>query len=456
MRLAVVVQRYGADVSGGAELHARYVAEHLASHAEVEVVTTCARDYVTWRNELSPGTELINGVTVRRFPVARERDVLEFGRLSTRVFEQRHSAADELHWLRAEGPRCPALIHYLRTHRHAHDYFIFFSYRYYHAFWGARAVGPRAILVPTAERDAALGLPTFGPLFRGVRALMYNSLEERALIHGVAHNNDVPGVVVGIGSEVPDRTTPERFRRTYGLREPFAIYVGRIDENKGCRELFDHFRRYAASRSSQLSLILIGNPIIPVPDHPRIRHLGFLPDEEKFDAMAAADVLIMPSYYESLSMVALEAWALGRPVLANGHCDVLKGQCIRSNAGLYYETYEEFAATLHVLETNRQINAALGRNGLEYFRIHYSWPTIERKYLDVIAQLDRETADGGSRRAVDSPPGWWRWRRWQRTIPASQEIVDTVAKGPVVEAQRSPSHQSGRRQGARRRRGATT
>ena len=119
---------------------------------------------------------------------------------------------------------------------------------------------------------------------------------------------------------------------------------------------------------------------MPVPDHPRIHHLGFLPDEDKFDALAAADLLIMPSYFESLSMVALEAGRIGRPVLANGRCDVLKGQCIRSGAGLYYESYEEFAETLYSLESNGPLHARLGRNGREYFRQHYAWPVIERKY----------------------------------------------------------------------------
>ena len=121
-----------------------------------------------------------------------------------------------------------------------------------------------------------------------------------------------------------------------------------------------------------LDLVLVGKPIIPVPQHHRIHHLGFLSDEDKFDALAAADLLIMPSYFESLSMVALEAWALGRPVLANGRCDVLKGQCIRSNAGLYYESYEEFAETLYSLESNGPLHARLGRNGREYFTRHYA------------------------------------------------------------------------------------
>ena len=245
MKLAVAVQRYGADINGGAELHARYIAERLARHAEVEVVTTCARNYVTWRNERPPGVETVNGVPVRRFPVDRERDPADFGRRSARVFEQRHSIEDELAWLKSEGPTSRALVDYLTNQ--AFDFVILFSYRYYHAYHAARRLPAKAVLVPTAERDPAVALGIFGPVFRSVRAIM------------------------------------------------------------------------------------------PVPQHPRIHHLGFLADQDKFDAMAAADLLIMPSYFESLSMVALEAWALGRPVLANGRCDVLKGQCIRSNAGLYYE-----------------------------------------------------------------------------------------------------------------------
>ena len=115
MKLAVVVQRYGQAINGGAELHARYIAEHLAKHAEVEVLTTCSTDYVTWRNELPPGVEQVNGVPVRRFRVKHERDPRLFGRRSTHVFEQSHSLNDELDWLDAEGPTAPALIDHLAS-----------------------------------------------------------------------------------------------------------------------------------------------------------------------------------------------------------------------------------------------------------------------------------------------------------------------------------------------------
>ena len=191
---------------------------------------------------------------------------------------------------------------------------------------------------------------------------MYNSHEERAMIQAAAGNSDVPGVVVGVGSDVPARTDAGALPAASSTStRPFAIYVGRIDENKGCKELFEYFQRYAATFPRGLDLVLVGSAIMPVPKHPRIHHLGFLDDEDKFDALAAADLLIMPSYFESLSMVALEAWALGRPVLANGRCDVLKGQCIRSNAGLYYERYEEFAEALYSLESNGPLHARLGQ-----------------------------------------------------------------------------------------------
>ena len=429
MKLAVVVQRYGADLNGGAELHSRYVAEHLAPHAEVEVLTTCATGYITWRNEFDPGFEQVNGVPVRRFPVSRERDTDDFGRRSALVFEEPHSIAAELAWLRSEGPTCPSLIRHLRRYGGTYNYCIFFSYRYYHAYHGIRAARQRAVLVPTAERDPALGLRIFGGSFRGVRALMYNSYEERALINAVSNNETVPGVVVGVGSEVPTRPEPQRFRQTTGIEGPVLIYVGRIDENKGCRELFDYFQRYARL-SPQLTLVLIGNPVMPIPVHPRIRHLGYVTDREKFDAMAAADLLVIPSPYESLSMVTLEAWALGRPVLANGRCDVLCGQCIRSNAGLYYQSYEEFAETLHTIVSNSALRAALGVNGQTYFNAHYTWPVIERKYLDMFDRLDRE--DPGQGKRPEPLPGWLGRRR--RDLPPGRQVVDRLPGGPAPRA----------------------
>lgn len=425
MKVAIVVQRYGADINGGAELHARYVAEHLARHVQVEVLTTCASDYITWRNERPAGVEAIHGVPVRRFPVSRERVPKEFADWSARVFEQAHSVRDELAWLDAEGPTSPALVHYIESHAADYDFFVFFSFRYYHSFHGARAVAGKALLVPTAERDGALGLSLFQPVFRGIRALMYNSWEERTLINAASGNTNVPGVVVGVGSDIPEQTNPARFRQKFGLRDRFAIYVGRIDENKGCRELFDFFEHYSSALLDGLHLVLIGTPVIEIPSHPRIHHVGFVTDEDKFDAIAASELLIMPSYFESLSMVALEAWALGKPVLANAACDVLHGQCLRSNAGLFYNGFQEFFETLRTIDGNSSLAAALGQNGRAYFQRHYTWPVIERKYTDMLDRLKRESATG----VMEAVPGWWAQRR--RVLEAAHAVVARLPKGPA-------------------------
>jgi glycosyltransferase involved in cell wall biosynthesis len=433
MKLAIVVQRYGKAINGGAELHARYIAERLARHAQVDVLTTCATDYVTWRNELHAGVETVGGITVRRFKVKHERDPQVFGRLQDRVFDQNHSITDELEWLDAEGPASPALVDYLAKNAEQYDFCVFFSYRYYHAYYGTRAVASRAILVPTAERDETIGLSIFPPVFRSVRALMYNSPEERLMIQAVSGNEEVPGVVVGVGSDVPQNPQPVRFRSKYNLRGPFAIYVGRIDENKGCPELFEFFQGYLRTTAGKLTLVLIGNSLLDIPSHPRIRHLGFLDDADKFDAMAAAELLVMPSYYESLSMVALEAWALGKPVLANGRCDVLKGQCIRSNAGLFYESFAEFVETLSAIERHRWLSASLGRNGRQFFRDHYDWAVIERKYLEMFGRLQQEA----SPRRTDETPGWRDRRRPE--LPPAREALARLPRGPALGAIAAPS-----------------
>ena len=424
MKLAVVVQRYGADISGGAELHARYIAERLARHAQVEVLTTRAKDYVTWRNELPPGEERVGGVLVRRF-ASRARNLRDFGARSNWVFGYPHSLQEELRWLDSEGPRSPALIRHIARVRDEFDYFLFFSYRYYQAYYGARAVPEKAVLVPTAERDPAIGLGLFGPIFRGVRAVMYNSPEERALIEAVSRRQG-PSVVVGVGSDIPDRTQPGRFRRAHNVHRPFALYLGRIDVNKGCGELFEYFTRYAERYPRGMDLVLVGSKHMEVPSHPRIRHLGFLPDEDKFDALAAADVLVMPSPYESLSMVTLEAWALGRPVLVNGRCDVLRGQCLRSHGGLFYESADEFAEGLYMLEGNGPAGAVLGRNGREFFRRQYTWPVIERKYLDMFDRLKREPATT----PMEPLPGVFARRK--RSLAPAQDVMRAAPSGPVV------------------------
>jgi len=390
MKIAFVVQRYGLDINGGAELHCRWVAEHMSRHWDVEVLTTRAHDYVTWADHYPAGTETVNGISVRRFSVSHPRDPEVFGLRQELVLNEEHALADELAWLESEGPASPDLLGFIKDNASVYDYFIFFSYRYWHSYWGIRTVPDKAILVPTAERDAVVDLLFFKDLFRLPRAFIYNSEEERGMIQTISGNQAIPGLVVGVGTEVPAAAEPDRFRKNHGIDKPYVLYLGRIDENKGFPELFGFFLRFKKETGSDIGLVLIGNSILPIPEHPDIFPLGFRPEQDKFDALAGAEALIMPSFFESLSMVTLEAWALGRPVLANGRCEVLRGQCRRSNGGLYYDNYAEFREGLKLLLSSGRLREALGTNGRRYFETHYTWDIIEGKYLETVRRLGGE------------------------------------------------------------------
>jgi glycosyltransferase involved in cell wall biosynthesis len=390
MKLALVVQRYGLEINGGAELHCRWIAERLGKYAETEVLTTKAVDYLTWKNAIPADEETINGIRVRRFPVSRPRRPEKFGRLQSHLLANDHSDADELRWLDEEGPLSPSLIDFIRERADEYDYFIFFSYRYFHSYWGIQAVPHKSILVPTAERDPVIGLRIFRDLFRKPRAFIYNSVEERRLINAVSGNENVFGDVVGVGSEVPASPSAEAFRKTHGVDSPYIIYIGRVDENKGCHKLFEYFSRYKKDTRSGLKLVLAGSTVMRIPAHPDILYLGFMREDDKFNALAGAELLVMPSFFESLSMVTLEAWAIGKPVLANALCEVLKGQCLRSNGGLFYENYPEFREGLSLLLSSPRLRRTLGENGRKYFEANYRWEVIEQKYLAVFDRLEKD------------------------------------------------------------------
>ncbi len=377
MKICFVIQRYGPDVPGGAELHCRWLAERLSRTHEVRVATTCARDYIEWRNHYPPGRTEIAGIPVDRYPVARPRSS-SFPKLSALVFNEPHTEADERQWVVENGPFSPALVDAVAGMSDV-DLFVFYCYRYYQSFFGIPRVADRAVLVPTAEEDPAIHLPIFGPLFRAPRGIIYLTPEEQHLIERASANQTVPSVVIGSGINVPDGWQAIDVRSRFHLPRSFLLYVGRIDRNKGVDRLFDYYRWLDADWLELPPLVLVGHPVLAIPDHPKIHHVGYVSEEEKFALLAASDLLLMPSEYESLSIIVLEAWALGRPVLANARCRVLEGQCLRSNGGLFYKDYAEFAATLRTLVDRPELRRRLGAAGRAYGHREYDRTGVEQR-----------------------------------------------------------------------------
>ena len=388
LRLAFVVQRYGPEIDGGAEYLCRRVAEALAAHHDVEVLTTCARDYLTWKNVDPPGLATVNGVRVRRFRVDRPRRVRAFGRYADWLYAHPHTFFEEAEWVRRQGPLALSLVEWIRAHADAHDAFLFFTYLYLPTLLGLPLVAHKAVLVPTAHDERPIYLDLFRGLFRLPRGLVFQVEEEQAFVEQRFHTGGIPSAVIGGGVDpVPD-ARPDRFRREAGLPGPYLLYVGRVDVEKGCRELVEGFLAWRARAGLDLTLVLMGTVAMRLPRHPAILPLGFRPEVEKWDALTGATALVMPSPHESFSFVILESWAQGTPVLATSRSPVLRGHVERSGGGLLYDrTPGDFDAALGRLLAEDALRKALGERGRAYVETRYRWPEVTRRYLQFLARM---------------------------------------------------------------------
>jgi glycosyltransferase involved in cell wall biosynthesis len=386
-RFAFVVQRYGETIAGGSEQLCRTLAGHMSRHADCEIITTCAEDYMTWKNVFPPGVSQDNGVRVRRFPVDEPRNLEKFNALSDRVFARRpHTIADEENWMRLQGPYSSELLDHLKNHRDSHDVFVFLTYLYATTYFGLPLVKDKAVLVPTAHDEPPIYLSIFDSLFHAPRRLLFLTAEEREFTYRRFSLPENSGAITGIGLEPPRAAGSLATGLEEQLRgNPFLLYLGRIDPSKGCGTLIEHFTKFIAEHpKSPLWLVLAGKAAMEVPDHARIIAAGYLSEEEKAACIEASIAMVAPSPYESLCLAALEAWAHSKPVLANGECEVLVGQCRRSGGGLWYRNYEEFEQCLALLAVDSALRRSLGAAGASFVTREYGWDGAETRYLQNI------------------------------------------------------------------------
>ncbi len=395
MRLLFVVQRYGVEVPGGAELACRDFAVRMAARGHaVEVLTSCAVSYVDWADAFPPGTDEMDGVLVHRLSVSKPRDDRLFGPLHARVPFGRHRVPPFLQreWMRVQGPHLPELVPWLRANAGSFDRAIFFTYLYYTASAGLPAAAGLVptVLHPTAHDEPPLYLSLFDITFRLPSALAFLTEEEGALVTRRFHLT-TPSTVTGLGVEL-DRTGDEAaFRRDFGLRQrPYLLYVGRVDPGKGSVELFDFFTEYKRrnpprSIEEDLALVIVGDPVEPPAPHPDVVVTGFVPETTKLGALAGTLALVQPSYFESFSLVLMEAWAAGKPALVQGHCEVLEGHARRSGGGIPFRGYAEFEAALDLLRADPGLAASLGQAGRRYVERRYAWDHVIARYEDFLS-----------------------------------------------------------------------
>jgi glycosyltransferase involved in cell wall biosynthesis len=398
----MVVQRYGEDIAGGSEQCCRLFAEHLVGRGHrVEVATSCARRYTDWVNEFEPGASRINGVDVTRFPVDRPREPGRFDSVHwTNIATGRPvPLAIQEQWIDEMGPRTVDLPGYLVERAGDVDAVIFFTYLYYPTIRGLEAVAGMAPTVfhPTVHMEPGITVPIFDRLFRLPTAYGFLTVEERSIVEDYLGVHRL-SAVMGVGVDLDVVADGARFRAEHGLGDdPYLVYVGRVDPGKGSLEAYEYFTTYKERNPGPLKLVVVGDQVHPLDPHPDVVLAGFLPDAEKDDALAGSTAFLQPSYFESFSMALTEAWALRRPALVQGRCEVLVGQARRSGGALPYTGFAEFEAAVDLLLAEPELGEHLGRAGRAYVEREYRWETVMDRYEELIhaaiAEHDRVATD---------------------------------------------------------------
>lgn len=391
MKLLYVVQRYGEDIVGGSEAACRQFAEALtvAGHS-VEVLTSCARSYVDWENSYQPGTSEINGVTVHRLPVVEKRLPEKFGPTDMWLMSEQSSPLlfEHERWALLMGPAIRDLRTWLITNSDRFDTAIFMTYLYCTATKGIPALAGRLPVVfqPTAHDEPSLRVPIFESIFRLPDYFLFFTPEERQVVQQ-RFKIEAEGRVLGIGIELDPPVSPinklcERFDL---VRDPYLVYVGRLDPNKGVIQLCNFFIELKKQFPSSLKLVLAGDPLVELPNHDDIIVTGFLDEADKHAVIAGSLALVQSSYFESFSIVLCEAWVQKRPALVQGASSVLRGQAMRSNGAIPYEGYAEFEQAVMMLLEDPSLADELGKNGRQYVEDTYQWSHVLKGFEEALS-----------------------------------------------------------------------
>jgi glycosyltransferase involved in cell wall biosynthesis len=393
MKIAFVTPWYGPDIPGGMEAETRRTAEQMVrAGLPVEVLTTTIRDFFgDWgRNHHRAGVETIAGVTVRRFPVL-DRDKAAFDAVNWRLMQNLPiSSAQERTYIE-EMFRSPALYAYLADHCAEHLFF-FIPYMFATTYFGAQICPDRSFVIPCLHDESYARLSLYREVFPHVRGLIFHTGAEKALadaLYPAARTQERP--VLGEGVDTDWQGDAARFRHRHGVSGDFILVVGRKDAGKNTPLLLNYWRRYQADRQRPLTLVFIGPGALPAGAgaHPGVRDLGFVSQQEKYDAYAAAAFLCQPSLNESFSLVLMESWLAERPALVHGACAVTQEQVVAANAGLFFTNFPEFAGTVDWLLDHPEAAARLGRQGRRYVLDHFHWDVVIDRYRRLIDAFAR-------------------------------------------------------------------
>lgn len=390
-KLGFVIPWFAENIPGGAEMELRGLTKNLAlAGVDLEILTTCVREFASdWNvNYYKEGSEIINGIMVRRFKV-RKRCEERFHKVNYKFMNGLPVSLEEEDIFLQEMVNSDDLYDYMRVHTADYALFIFIPYMFGTTYFGAQVCPSKTVLIPCLHDESYAYMERFKQLYPNIAGMIFHARPEMELAQNLYDLKNVQVGNLGEGVNTDINGIGKRFVEKYHLKEPFIIYAGRKDSGKNVETLIKYFGEYKERNRGDLKLVLIGGGEIEIPESKKeeIIDLGFIPIQDKYDAYDAAVMLCQPSKNESFSLVIMESWLCEKPVIVHNECKVTKNFVIEAGGGLYFENYFEFEGCVNYILKNPEIAKSMGMNGKQYVSENFSWNAIVRKYTEFFERL---------------------------------------------------------------------
>ncbi len=395
-KIGFVIPWYGDKIPGGAEAELRGIAKHLqAAGVELEILTTCVKEFSSdWSvNFYKEGPADEGGLKVIRFP-ARKRDTAAFDQVNLKFIKGIPVSAEEEVIFMREMVNSPKLYDYMSEHKDDYALFVHIPYMFGTAYYGIKACPEKSVVIPCLHEEAYAHMSLYNDLFGSVAGMIYLATNEMKLANRLYDLKNVKQAVLGAGVDSDFDANAERFREKFKINDPFILYAGRKDTGKNVDLLIKYFREFKRRNPSydSLKLILIGGGSIDIPKdiESSVIDLGFVDRADKYDACAASLCLCQPSTHESFSIVIMESWLAGRPVLVHENCDVTCAFAQESNSGLYFKDFFDFEGAIKFYLENPDKADIMGKTGREYVMERFTWDVITRKYTEFFKEVSND------------------------------------------------------------------
>lgn len=391
LSLAFVCPRYKPPAAGGAEAHIGCLAQHFADLGhKVEMLTTCTHDHITWKNHLPEGKTKDGKILVRRFPIKEDRNLEVWIPLQQKLErEETLTLEEEKKWMQ-ENVHAPNMYKYIENNSDEYDVILLAPYLFGVPHQAAKVCPEKSVWIPCLHDEPAAKCEIFKQALLGARGVFFNTHPEMELAKRLYQIKEDKCTTVAMGIEESITSyDADRFRKKYSLEDPFILYAGRREDGKNVPLLIDYFTGYVRNNDTNLRLVFLGSGDLHIKPEVenKVIDLGYISEEDKADAYAAASIFCMPSTNESFSIVLLEAWLASTAALVHADCAVTKNHVVASRGGLYFKDFYQFAECVDLMLNNREFNKALGQNGREYVKKNYSWKEVERKFFEGLVQL---------------------------------------------------------------------